>query len=186
MIISPRELLDMALMTVAVGYIFMVLFIPRGLGGTFNWRALWFACLVTAPALILHELSHKFVAMSFGLDATFHAAYLFLGIGVLLRLAHSPFIFFVPAYVAIGCARLPCIISPLDSAIIAFAGPAINLALFVISWAVLKYHKIRKRQWFAFWLITKRINLLLFILNMLPLPGFDGWKVYSGLLQAIM
>ncbi len=184
MLLSLTELFDMALMTTAVGYIFMMLFIPHGYRTTFNWRALWFACLVTAPALILHELSHKFVAIGFGLNATFHAAYIFLGIGVLLRLAHSPFIFFVPAYVAISCASLPCIIPPLDSAVIEFAGPAVNLALFVTAWLVLRYRRIRDRRWFAFWFITQRINLLLFVLNMLPVPGFDGWKVYSGLWQA--
>ncbi|MEM2915745.1 MAG: hypothetical protein QXT19_00040 [Candidatus Woesearchaeota archaeon] len=184
MILSFREIFDMALMTLAVGYIFMMFFTPRGFSGPFNWRALWFACLVTAPALILHELSHKFVAMGFGMDATFHAAYFFLGIGVLLRLAHSPFIFFVPAYVTINCAGLACTIPPADSAIIAFAGPAVNLLLFVTAWLVLKYRRIRDKRWFVFWFITQRINLLLFVLNMLPLPGFDGWKVYSGLWQA--
>jgi Zn-dependent protease len=103
---------------------------------------------------------------------------------VLLRLAHSPFIFFVPAYVAISCAGLACTILPADSAITAFAGPAVNLALFVTAWLVLKYRRIRSRTWFAFWFITQRINLLLFVLNMLPVPGFDGWKVYSGLWHA--
>jgi len=185
MIITFRELFDMALMTLAVGYIFMGIFQVHTRIQAFDWRALWFACLVTTPALILHELSHKFVAMGFGMDATFHAAYLFLGIGVLLRFAHSPFIFFVPAYVAIGCASLPCRFNPLDSAIIAFAGPAVNLALFVTAWLVLKYRRIRSRMWFAFWFITQRINLLLFILNMLPVPGFDGFKVYEGLWRAI-
>ena len=84
----------------------------------------------------------------------------------------------------ITCASGPCTIAPLTSGLVAFAGPALNLALFVTSWAVLKHNRVRSKKWFVFWLVTKRINLLLFILNMLPVPGFDGLKVYQGLFQA--
>jgi Zn-dependent protease len=184
MILSFREIFDALLMTVAVGYIFMGIFQRKGIRVGFDWNALWFACLVTAPALIFHELAHKFVAMSAGLQATFHAAYTWLGIGVVLKLVGSPFIFFVPAYVSIGCQSAQCSIPPLVSAITAFAGPGLNLALWISSWAVLKYKHVRNRRWFVFWFLTKKINMLLFILNMLPIPGFDGFAVYSGLWQA--
>ncbi|MEM4239777.1 MAG: M50 family metallopeptidase [Candidatus Woesearchaeota archaeon] len=184
MMITLREMFDAALMTVAVGYIFMGIFQARARFHAFDWQALWFACLVTAPALILHELSHKFVAIAAGLQATFHAAYFWLGIGVLLRLFHSPLIFFVPAYVSISCAHAPCTMPPLVSAMTAFAGPGLNLALWLASWTVLKYRRLRSRKWFLFWFLTKKINMLLFILNMLPIPGFDGYSVYSGLWQA--
>lgn len=184
MILTLRELFDAALMTVAVGYIFMSIFQARSMRIGFDWKALWFACLVTAPALVLHELAHKFVAMAAGLQATFHAAYTWLGIGILLKLAGAPFIFFVPAYVSIGCAAHPCAIPPLISAMTAFAGPFLNLLLWVSSWAVLKYHRVRSKRWLVFWFLTKKINMLLFILNMLPIPGFDGFTFYSGLWQA--
>lgn len=184
MIISPRELFDAVLMTFAVGYIFMGIFQARKLGIGFDWQAFWMACLVTAPALILHELAHKFAAMAAGLHATFHAAYTWLGIGVLLKLVYAPFIFFVPAYVSISCAAQPCAIPPLVSAATAFAGPCLNLILWISSWAVLKHHKLRSKKWLVFWFLTKKINMLLFILNMLPIPGFDGFTVYSGLWRA--
>ncbi len=183
MILSIRELFDIVIMTLAVGYIFIDLFRLRT-RAYFDWRMLWFACLVTAPALILHELAHKFTAIAYGLQAAFHAAYAWLGIGVLLKLVHSPFIFFVPGYVAIQCAIPPCSIAPLTSALVAFAGPAFNIILYATGWFVLKQYHIRSRKWFFFWVVTQRINLLLFILNMLPLPGFDGFKVYQGLYQA--
>jgi Zn-dependent protease len=184
MIFSLQELVDAIVMTVGVGYIFMNIFRLKTLRAGFDWNALWFACLVTAPALILHELAHKFAAMAAGMQATFHAAYTWLGIGVVLKLVGSPFIFFVPAYVSIGCAGASCSMPPIVSASIAFAGPGLNLLLWISSWAILKYHKLRSRRWFVFWLITKKINMLLFILNMLPIPGFDGFKVYQGLWQA--
>jgi len=47
-----------------------------------SWKDFKFAIIITAPAVILHELAHKFVAMAMGLTATFHAWYTGLGIGV--------------------------------------------------------------------------------------------------------
>ncbi len=180
MIFTLRELFDVIIMTLAVGYIFMDMFRLHPMG--FDKRAFWFACLVTAPALIAHELAHKFVALSFGLEATFHAAYLWLALGVILKLIRFNFIFFVPAYVSIGAAGMSVL--PSQSALIAFAGPFLNLVLFVVAWASLKQRRL-KRNTFMFLQVTKQINLFLFIFNMLPIPFFDGMKVYEGLFQAL-
>jgi Zn-dependent protease len=182
--LSAREIIDIAIMTFAVGYIFMDFLLPPALRMRFEWRSLWFACLVTAPALIAHELAHKFTALVAGLEATFHAAYLWLGIGVALKLLHTPFIFFVPGYVSIGCASLPCDPSPVVLALTAFAGPALNGALWLVSQAVLNYRRLRSRKWLVFWAVTRRINGFLFILNMLPIPGIDGFSVYTNLFKA--
>lgn len=182
--ILPREVFDILVMTFAVGYIFMDFLRVRRYSYGFDWKLLGFAALVTAPALIAHELAHKFTAIASGLQATFHAAYMWLGIGVALKLLHAPFIFFVPGYVSIACLAGPCDPSPLTLALVAFAGPALNAILYLTSVAVIKNHRLRSRKWFVFWVITRRINGFLFILNMLPIPGFDGFKVYAGLWQA--
>lgn len=181
MIFTFGELIDVVLMTLAVGFIFMDLFRTNAVGW-FDKNAFQFACLVTAPALIVHELAHKFVAVGFGLDATFNAAYVWLLIGIALKLMRSGFIFFVPAYVSIGGAA---VITPLASASTAFAGPFLNLVLFGVAWAVLKQPRLKKRT-FVFWQVTKQINLFLFVFNMLPIPGFDGLKVYQGLYQLFL
>ena len=180
MIFTLKELFDVIIMTLAVGYIFMDMFRRHAVG--FDKRAFWFACLVTAPALIAHELAHKFVALSFGLQAEFHAAYFWLVIGAALKLLRFGFIFFVPAYVSIGAAGLTVI--PAQSALIAFAGPFLNLVLFVVAWALLKQRRM-KHNTFIFLQVTKQINLFLFVFNMLPIPFFDGMKVYQGLFQTI-
>jgi len=182
--LSIRELIDIGIMTFAVGYIFMDFLLPPAQRRHFEWRSLWFSCLVTAPALIAHELAHKFTAMLAGLHATFHAAYTWLGIGVALKLLHTPFIFFVPGYVSISCASLPCNPPSLVLAATAFAGPALNGALWLVSWAILSHRRLRSRKWFVFWLVTRRINGFLFILNMLPIPGIDGFSVYTNLFKA--
>ncbi len=181
MIFTFRELFDIIIMTLAVGYIFMDMF--RRQSYSFDKRAFWFACLVTAPALILHELAHKFVAVSFGLEATFHAAYFWLIIGIILKLIRFNFIFFVPAYVSIEAAQAAAV-APLASAAIAFAGPFLNFVLFAVSWALLKQKRL-KRSTFIFLQVTKQINLFLFIFNMLPIPFFDGMTVYEGLFKTL-
>jgi len=177
MIVSFREIIDVLIMTVAVGYIFMDLFRTKPYG--FDKKAFQFACMVTAPALIAHELAHKFVAVSYGMQATFHAAYFWLILGVVLKLMRTGFIFFVPAYVSIGGALAQGV--PL--ALTAGAGPFLNFVLFVASWALLKQKRL-KRSTFIFLHVTKQINLFLFIFNMLPIPMFDGMKFYTGIYQA--
>lgn len=180
MIFTFRELFDVIIMTLAVGYIFMDLFRRHPVG--FDKNAFLFACLVTAPALIAHELAHKFIALSFGLQATFHAAYFWLILGIALKMLRFGFIFFVPAYVSIGSAHAAQI-APLTSALVAFSGPFLNLALFFVSWLLLKQQRLKKNT-FIFLHVTKQINLFLFVFNMLPIPFFDGMKVYQGLFQA--
>ena len=178
MIFSIRELFDVVIMTLAVGYIFMDMFRKEPYG--FDKKAFMFACLVTAPALIFHELAHKFVALSFGLEATFHAAYFWLLLGIVLKMLRFGFIFFVPAYVSIGGTA----INPLASALIAGAGPFLNLLLFVTAWLLLKQKRI-KHNTYVFLQVTKQINLFLFIFNMLPIPFFDGMKFYQGIFQTV-
>lgn len=181
------EIFDIIIMTIVVGYIFSGVFKKpsfdnydpiKHFKSGIDFTDLKFAVLVTAPGIILHELGHKFVALSLGLSATFKAAYTFLALGVLLKLMSFPFIFFIPAYVSIiGQA------SALESAMIAFAGPAINLILWLGSLLLIK-GKIAPKKWNPVLLLTSRINMFLFIFNMLPIPGFDGSKVFMGLIGA--
>jgi Zn-dependent protease len=186
-VFSIWEVLDMIAMAVIVGIIFMD-FLKRfrqtnieeyytASRGKVFWNDFKFAVIATVPAILLHELGHKFVAMAFGLTAVFKAAYLWLGIGLVLKF--TGFVFFVPAYVSIsGPATTP----PHVFSIVAFAGPGVNLVLWLLALVALK------RNWFPKYrniiYLTKWINLLLFVFNMLPLPGFDGLKVYQGLYHA--
>jgi len=183
--ISIRELIDVVIMTAVVGYIFMdfLKFRRTEYKIGFDWETFKFACMVTAPALIFHELAHKFTAIAYGFQATFHAAYPWLGIGLALKMLNTGFIFFVPGYVSIGCAAQPCTIQPLASAIIAFMGPGLNLVLFLGSWMLLKQKNLKNRTRILLY-VTKQINMFLFIFNMLPIPMFDGFKVYAGIWQA--
>ncbi len=187
MIISTREIFDMVVMTAALGFIFEGMFrqfrpkkdiLEHYRRPGFDWDAFKFAAMVTAPAIILHELGHKFVAMSFGISATFYAAYMWLGIGIILKLINSPFIFFVPAFVAITPT------DPGTSALIAFSGPAVNGLLWLASHIAIKRNLVKKKH-IPYAYISRYINGFLFIFNMIPIPGFDGSHVFEGVIRAI-
>ncbi len=183
------EIFDIIAMTIVVGYIFKDLFkkpaeedydpLKRFKAG-FNADDFKFAIMVTAPAIIIHELGHKFVALGFGLQAQFHAAWFFLGLALMMKLMNFGFIFIVPAYVSIiGNA------TPIEGSLIAFAGPAVNLILWLFAAFALK-RKLLDKKYNAALFLTSRINMFLFIFNMLPIPGFDGSQVFMGLVKVFL
>ncbi len=197
MLFTLQELFDVIMMSLGVGFIFMDRFAIKETAKSyiddpvayyqsakkkisgFNWHNLWIACLITAPAVIFHELAHKLVAISYGMQATFHAAYLWLSVGIVLKLLNTGFIFFVPGYVTHTGAA-----TPLQTVAVAFAGPFLNLVLWFICWALIKFKPIvlstRTVQILA---ASRYINGFLFIFNMIPIGFFDGAHVLEGLVE---
>jgi len=194
MILTFKEVFDIIAMSLIVGYIFSGFlkkyahrsydnYDPLAGKPGFDWKSLKFAVIAVAPAIILHEFAHKFIAISFGLEAVFNAAYFWLFIGLMMKIMGTGFIFFVPAYVSIiNPAGIG--ITPFAYSLVAFAGPAVNAVLWLITSLIIKKNLIN-RKYLPLAYITKRINMFLFIFNMLPIPGFDGFKVFQGLLQTI-
>lgn len=193
-LITFGEIIDLVLMTLFVGYIFSDIIPARRehydplvhYKRKFDFEGLKFAIMATAPAIILHELAHKFVALGFGLDAVFYAFYrstftLMLGVlTIISKLTGFGFMFFVPGFVNIGGAG-----THLQYALTAFAGPFVNLILWLGSWFLLK-NKLYKKKHFLLLILTQRINMFLFIFNMLPIPGFDGYKVFIRLINPFL
>ncbi|MGB9675235.1 MAG: hypothetical protein ACP5IJ_02820 [Candidatus Nanoarchaeia archaeon] len=142
-------------------------------------KMIGFGAAVAAPAVILHELAHKLLALHFGFSATYFASWWGLSIGIFLKLLSSNFIFFVPGYVSISG-----IGTPIQFGLVALAGPITNLILFLIFTIFLSLNIAPKYQ--VIWALSKRINLWLFIFNMLPIPGLDGFKFYTSLLQTFV
>ena len=184
------EIVDIIVMTLAVGFIFKDIFKSRPKvevltpeyylkqKSGFNWNDFWYAAAIVAPCIILHEFGHKFVAIAFGMQAVFNASYFGLLFGIILKLISPGFLFFIPAYVSILGSG-----THIQFAGIAFAGPFVNLIFWLGSLIVLKKAKLKKDA-FRFVFLISKINMLLFVFNMLPIPGFDGFSVYSHLLQA--
>lgn len=187
-ITSLTEIIYLIILTFAVGYIFSG-FIKKPEHYTyyqhqkpklFNWQDIKFAMLIVAPAVVLHELFHKFSAMFFGLTATFHIFWEGLGLGIFLKLISSPFLIIAPGYVSISGAS-----APLHTLITAAAGPFANLLLFGISGIILnKARHLTRIQAIALYL-TKKINIYLLIFNLIPIPPLDGSKVLFSLLELI-
>ncbi|MBI2647574.1 hypothetical protein HYW99_03785 [Candidatus Woesearchaeota archaeon] len=193
-LISAGEIIDLVIMTFFVGYIFSdiipvrresydpLLHYKRG----FDIEGMKFAVMATAPAIILHELAHKFVALGFGLDAIFFAFYrssftLILGIiTIVSKLTGFGFMFFVPGFVRIGGTG-----THLQYSMTALAGPLVNLFLWLGAWYLLKYKRY-KRKHYLLLVLTQRINMFLFIFNMLPIPGFDGYKFFVELIRTFI
>ena len=167
-------------MTVVLGYIFTGYIIRDHLGTGFSWKGLKFAMIVAAPAVVFHELGHKFVAMALGHSATFFVYWWGLGLALVLKLISSPLLILAPAYVSI-----PAGVPAWDGMWIALAGPLVNLALFVTSILFIKYKKKMSKKEFLGWTISKKLNIFLFIFNMIPLPPLDGSHVLSNLLSLL-
>lgn len=182
MIISPQELFDITVITLAVGFIFKDFF--KGAYSTsgergFQWNDFWFAVAITAPAIVLHEVGHKIAALFFGMNPVLHASYGFLALGIILKMINFGFIFFVPGYVSHIASSIPW-----HNSLVAFAGPFVNLIL--LGTAVIIYkNNIGGSKWYKIAYLTAKINMFLFIFNMLPIPPFDGYTVFSGLAKLI-
>ncbi len=183
MLINFMELIRLVIMTLAIGYIlsgFIQMprprnYIPGLIKKGLDWGDIKFAMYATAPAVVLHELAHKFTALAMGVSAEFFASYFGLGVGIFLRFINSPFLVFVPGYVSIST------INTFQSGIIAFAGPFTNLLIFLFATLFLNYKKKMSRNTAILMHITKKINLFLFLFNMIPFGPFDGAKVFSAI-----
>ncbi|MFH1849639.1 MAG: hypothetical protein ABH879_05620 [archaeon] len=188
MLFSFQELIDLVVMTAFIGFIFKDVFRkhinvdmlnPYNYYSSMNLENFKFAVLVTAPAIILHEMSHKFVAIAMGLSATFHAAYTWLGIGLLLKMMNFGFIFFIPGYVSYPAAG-----TALQHALISFAGPGMNLFIWLLTSFAIRQRLI-PRKYLEAALLTKRINMFLFIFNMIPISPFDGGHFFSNIFRVL-
>jgi len=186
-LISFSEIIGIIIVSLYISYIFSG-FIkkPRSIhdryfGKNQLWEDMKFSALIVVPAVILHEMAHKFVAMAMGFQSTFFGFYsstptlIMAGISLALRIFQFPFIFIVPGFVGI-----PSNVSALNSGIIAFAGPLTNLIIFFIAGYIIKHKDLTHNQSIIAHL-TKRINMWLFIFNMLPIAPFDGQKVFAAL-----
>jgi Zn-dependent protease len=191
MFLSFWEIFDIIIMTAVLGYVFSgyISLSPRQKhdepydplaqyskkNNHNKWQKYIDAVIIVAPAVILHEFGHKIVALAYGATATFEAAYMFLIVAIILRYFKSPFLFFVPAYIAWSG-----VVSPVEASLIALAGPAVNALLWGLSKLALKY-KWLPSKYDEHLILSAKINGFLAIFNLIPIPGFDGWHILSNL-----
>lgn len=197
MFLSFHELVDIVVMSLLLGFLFKDLFEDHFSGvdplARFQRRRrqgisspFWFSVVSIAPSIVLHELAHKFMAIGFGLQATLHAFYansttFFLGVlAIIAKLTGFGLVFLVPGFVSIRGLG-----TPLEYAVIAFAGPAVHGLFYLVARVVESNSSGLSDKQRLFLVATRRINGFLFVLNMLPIPGVDGFSIYSNLFSAL-
>ncbi len=118
---------------------------------------------------VVHELAHKFVAGHFRLKTEFRANTMML----LFALATSlvGFIFAAP-----GGVYFSGMTTKDRYGKISLSGPAANI---VLAFVFLAVHFLSTGGLSLIGLYGYHINAFLALFNLLPLPGFDGAKVYS-------
>ena len=159
---------------------------------------------VVVPSIILHEISHGWVANAFGDDTAKRAGRLTLNplvhvdpVGTLI----VPALLSLTSFGVFGWAKpVPVNVSRLRSPrneglLVSLAGPATNAALAAV-FAVVFVHVVRpdlpvgwtsNSQWSVVAQIVffaSLLNVGLFVFNMIPIPPLDGSVLFERLLPA--
>ena len=141
---------------------------------------------------ILHEVAHGFVAEQLGdptakllgrltLNPVKHIdPMMSIALPLLLIISGSPIIF--------GAAK-PVPIDPFnlkegrkDIAIVSLAGPLTNVIIAVLAGLILRLVPLAPSELLSLLTLVVRLNLLLAIFNLFPIPPLDGSKVFSLIL----
>jgi len=116
---------------------------------------------------VVHELSHRAVARSFGARAEFRASYLFLALSAIMTTL-TGLLFVLP-----GAVVIPMAVNRRQETLIAAAGPASNLALVAVFLHLSKYSP-------SIGGFGVLVNSSLAAFNSLPVRGLDGRKIFEG------
>src|SRR3989344_4565213 len=130
------------------------------------------ALFTAGIGFLLHELMHKYVAQSYGLEAHYHAFYGML----ILALVFSLFGFILAAPGAVFISGLR--ITKEKNGKISLAGPMTNVLLgagFLLGLIVFQLEGF----WQMFFSYGLSINAFLALFNMIPVMPFDGGKIWS-------
>lgn len=132
------------------------------------------SALVVTLNFVLHELMHKFVAIKYGAIAAFKASYQ----GIILTIASGlmGFLLGITGATMIYTNRF----TRRENGIVSIAGPATNIAVFLLFFALLKFGNLQANSYLATAATTALfVSLMLAFFNMLPIFPLDGSKVLA-------
>ena len=142
---------------------------------------------VVVFSICCHEFMHAWVALKQGDSTAADAGHLTLNPFRQMKLLSLVMLVFI----GLAWGMVP--VNPnrmrhrWSNALVSFAGPSVNLALFVLSGLAIGINAafIANPSVHLLFLICGGINMVLFVINMIPVPGFDGWHVVSYFLPKI-
>ena len=174
------EVRDLTISALLLGFLFSIAL------GTFTYRTpsdavvnFFVALAIVAPALIFHELAHKFMAQKYDCKANYElwpsgaimsllftlltaGRVIFAALGaVMIKTSYSTRL----GYKYIG-------LSSEEMGKIALAGPLVNIALSVIGFILLPFSR-------SFFVPFAQINAIIALFNLIPFPPLDGAKIFS-------
>lgn len=168
LIFSGQEIKDLIFAWLAVAVIFTFAFRPSN-----NYAVIILYFIIYAffagLGVILHELSHKFVAQKYHYNAFFIANYQFTIVSLIIAV-------FGIVLIAPGAVYITPAPDRKSGANIAIAGPAMNVALALL-FIALAFASPSFKGIFALGAV---LNSYLALFNLLPFPGFDGSKVWGA------
>lgn len=154
--------------------------------------------IILVYSAILHEIAHGLTAERLGdptarllgrltLNPKNHIdPFMSIALPLILILSSSPVVFGAAKPVPVDQFNLKD--GRKDIALVSLAGPATNLAIAIISALLLKFLEaftiFGDIQIYIMWilLICVRLNLLLAIFNLIPIPPLDGSKIFALIL----
>lgn len=146
----------------------------------FTDRVLFFlVTLAVVPSICLHEYFHAQVALWCGDPTAAQRGHLTLN--PLKQMGGISIIMFLLLGIAWGGVPVnPQNLTRRGRVLTSLAGPVVNFVLFVFSfllYPVLHFHTDAPRLLVTYFFVAGMYNLILFLFNMLPIPGLDGWNI---------
>jgi Zn-dependent protease len=137
-------------------------------------------------SITLHELAHGFAALNQGDDTPRRTGHMTLN--PLVHMGWKSITFLAIAGIAWG--EMP--VNPakfrsakLGNILVSIAGPFLNLSLGILFSLLLLLSSQFKFLSIEFIYFTAKINLSLFLLNLLPIPPLDGFHVFSEMFPSL-
>ncbi len=136
------------------------------------WEAFLISAIAVGLGFILHEMGHKYFSQKYGIWAEFRASYTMLFFAVITSL-------FGIVIAAPGAVMIFGRPTKKQNGIISLAGPAVNLVLAILFFAVFFFFGSNNDFLLKLSTYGFMINSWLALFNLLPFFIFDGRKIFE-------
>lgn len=172
------EIRDLAISTLVLGFLFSTVLkyfqVTTSSSIIINFLV---STAIVAPALIFHELAHKFVAQKYDCKAN----YVLWPIGVIFSVFMTLISGFV--FATLGAVMIATTYSTRlgyryvgltneEIGKISWSGPMVNIALAIIGYILAPFNP-------SAFNVLVQINLIIALFNMIPFPPLDGSKIFG-------